>query len=75
MLYLQVQRDVLEDELKREQEEAERLQRRLQDLKAVPRVSSAVGTDMWLCFIGQGWRLQRHLEELKAVPWVCWAVG
>ncbi|KAI7843604.1 hypothetical protein COHA_002846 [Chlorella ohadii] len=40
LLEAEVQRDVLEDELKREQEEAERLQRRLQDLKAVPRDAS-----------------------------------
>lgn len=52
----QVQRDVLEDELTREKEEAERLQQRLHELKAVPQVSfsiSCVNLQHWA--VGGGW--------------------
>lgn len=47
-LTAQVQRDVFQDELAREQEEAQRLQGLLQELKAVPRVSTLNLRHVWV---------------------------
>lgn len=44
----QVQHDVFVDELAREQEEAQRLQGRLHELKAVPRVSTLNLRHVWV---------------------------